>query len=224
MARKRNVNADSHLLTGGLITGFLTFMGFLPGAAVSAAVTGSMVHNDIKKANKQEACKRDFEAHQKRTEKAREEAEKEFKKMEIVVYDMRFFDPDCERYIEQEKVENIFIGANVIDVIDSCGLVYKGKKIPLSDMIKIATQTEPQNKYVVVGNYLKKFAPEYFIVKTEKEIVYIEGYFTTYNLRNICKKYNIPFRKLSHSEAGQIRTELIKKLLEPFNFNFSKYR
>ena len=69
---KRNVDAENHLLTGGLITGFLTFMGFLPGAAASAAVTGSLVRNDIQKAKKQEAFKRDFEAHQAHTEKVRQ--------------------------------------------------------------------------------------------------------------------------------------------------------
>ena len=49
--KDRNVDAESHLLTGGLITGFLTFMGFLPGAAVSATATAIAVKNEYKKEN-----------------------------------------------------------------------------------------------------------------------------------------------------------------------------
>lgn len=56
MKKKRNVWVDEHLAVGGVITGFLTFMGFLPGAGAAAAITGAAIASDIKREKREAAA------------------------------------------------------------------------------------------------------------------------------------------------------------------------
>lgn len=227
MGRKRNVDAESHLLTGGLITGFLTFMGFLPGAAASAAVTGSLVHNDIQKAKKQEAFQRDFAAHQQRCEKGRSEARIEFWRIEKIINTLANynFDPNSEAVITQEKIERVFCGAKTTEFSMYKDRPDDRKRISVEEMIEIASNTE--TKYKTVELLSQDGEPTEFIITTEEGELY-----TTlgihdripYNLRKVCNEWNIPFRKHDHSELQQVKGRIMMKLNEPYQFDYSRYR
>ena len=227
MARKRNVDAENHLLTGGLVTGFLTFMGFLPGAAASAAITGSLVHKDVQKAKKEEAFKRDFEAHQQRCEKGRAEAQAELWRLEKIIealakYD---FDPNSEAVITQEKIERAFSGAKTTTFRYYSDKPKNRKEIPVQEMIELALNTE--TKYKTVELIREDGEPTEFIITTEDGEVYATlGRYDKipYNLRKICNEWNIPFRKHSYTELNQVKGKIAMKLYAPYQFDYSKYR
>lgn len=227
MARKRNVDAENHLLTGGLITGFLTFMGFLPGAATSAAVTGTLVHNDIQKAKKQEEFKKDFEEHQERYKKSKAKAEQEFKKIEKMLdyLWMNHYDLNAKYVIIQEKIEEVFCGAKTIDDNRYKDTTKKRKLISVEEMIEIASNTETECKTVEISS--RDGLPEEFIITTEDEELYTYLGFHNripYNFRKFCNEWDIPFRNHDYEEIVKIKTRIAQKLYAPYQFDFSKYR
>lgn len=219
--RKRNVNAESHLLTGGLITGFLTFMGFLPGAAASAAITGSLVREDIKKAQKQEAFKRDFDLHMESTEKGRAEAMKEITRIKKILEDLLYdFDPNSEKLRAQEEFENVFQGAKVTNIYRST----PSDRVQVSQgkIMKLAKTTDSSNKIVVL-DYRGK-ATEY-VIKTENREVYCQTYeYFPYNFRKTCEYWNVPFRKLEQKEYDKEIVRIAQIIYAPYQFDYSKYR
>lgn len=226
MARKRNVDAESHLMTGGLITGFLTFMGCLPGAAASAAVTGSLVRNDIQKAKKQESFQRDFAAHQARCEEGRSQAQIELWRLEKIIevlakYD---FDPNSEAVITQEKIERVFSGAKTT-LFSYYNSPKNRKKISIEEMIELASNAELEKKTVELLR--EDGEPTEFILETEDGEVYATlGRYDRipYNLRKVCNQWNIPFRKHSYTELEQVKGKIAMKLFAPYQFDYSKYR
>lgn len=225
MARKRNVDAESHLLTGGLVTGFLTFMGFLPGAAASAAVTGSLVHNDIQKAKKQEAFQRDFAVHQARTERGRAEAQMEVWRIKEMLDSLTFnFDPNSQKVINQERLEKAFWDASTRDSVYRLYRNEGRNEISIAEMIEMASKVDAKSKIVEIDPF--SHAPSEFIIKTEEEYyVFLEEWQRIpYKLRKQCDDLGIEFRKYDDSEIKNIMTKISMELNKPYQFDYSKYR
>ena len=228
MGKKRNVDAESHLLTGGLITGFLTFMGFLPGAAASAAVTGSLVHKDIQKAKKQEAFQKDFALHQERTEKGRAELEIEIRRIsKLLDYLKKYdFDPNAEHIVNQEKLEKIFYDASTRDSVYRLYQDEKGRKnVSLNKMVELASKAKAEDKIVELDKFTTE--PTEFIVKTGGEEVYTslnKWSRIPYNLRRQCNELGVAFKKHNYDELEKEKARIVQELYRPFQFDYSKYR
>jgi hypothetical protein len=215
MARKRNVDAENHLLTGGLLTGFLTFMGFGPGAVAGAAITGAMVAKDVSKAKKEEAFKRDFESYQQ----MRERLDKEWYEIEMLLRNMEYFSPTKKDYLDQVELENAFKNARVVEDYE-----YNDKDFSFvwsaEEMAKKANATDDQYKIVhrKYGNVLR-----YAIEKDGKCTV--TGFRLKYpeHFREKCAKAGIPFKSHGYCELYDLKQKLHAKHYEGSNFNFSRY-
>lgn len=215
--KKRNVDAESHLLTGGLITGFLTCMGFLPGAAVGAAVTGGLVNKDIQKANKQETFKRDFEENQVK----KQQFYKDWEEVEGILDSLAdyAFKPESDDFKLQEKLENAFKGAITIE--DE--IVYQ--KVTLEKLLTTALSTSKENKIVTLYGLFRPKKPCDYIIKTENGNI---GYYhlgkQPYNFRQKCQKLNIPFKPVGSTKLNELKIKKKYEMFEPYRMEYSKYQ
>lgn len=214
---KRNVDAESHLLTGGLITGFLTCMGFLPGAAASAVATGALVHKDIQKAHKQEAFKRDFEDNQVK----KQQFYKDWEDAETILDSLGdyIFKPESDDFKLQEKLENAFRNA----VTTEEKIIYQ--KVTLEKLLETALSTSNENKIVVLYGLFKPKKPCDYIIKTEDGNI---GYYhlgkQPYNFRQKCQKLNVPFKPVSSTELSKLKIKKKCEMFEPYHMDYSKYQ
>lgn len=222
MARKRIVDAENHLLTGGLVTGFLTFMGFLPGAAASAVITGSLVHKDVQKAKKEEAFERDFAAHQERTEKGRARAQEEVWDMAKYIDALASygFEPNSDSYKRQEELEKAFNGANVERVYRN--KLRKRRQVSEKEIINLASKTDSDKKIVEIT--YEKYPREFILVSGDEEIYTTFYTSVPYNLRKKCSEWGVPFRKHSYKEVETIKAQIAQKIFAPYKFDYSRYR
>lgn len=223
--RKRNVDAENHLLNGGLITGFLTFMGFLPGAAASAAVTATVVKKDIDRANKQEAFKKDFAAHQVEYEKSRLTVYAQIDEVKTKLRNLADsdFSPNSENYILQEKLEKVFVGAKEVE-----GFYERisGDRITVEEMLELASTVSSEYKEVYVEHFSKR-VEEFVIRIPDKKVIYTklpDWKTMPYNVRKLCNKWNIPFRKYSYDEIDKHIGRIACEINKPYQFDYSKYR
>ena len=212
--KKRNVNAENHLLTGGLITGFLTFMGCLPGAAAGAAVTGALVSKDIQKAKKEEAFQRDFAEHQKVLTAARKDWWEVSRLLDdLIDYN---FDPNSEQYITQVKLEKLFEGAVLIQQ----GHDINYKKLEKEEIMEMATRPEYTNKTIVLaGN-----TPIEYLIATEDGYVgcYRWGH-VPYQFRKQIQQLGVTFKPYKFEELEEVKKRVSMKMAESHQFNFNKY-
>lgn len=215
--KKRNVDAESHLLTGGLITGFLTCMGFLPGAATGAAVTGVLVNKDIQKANKQEMFKRDFEENQVK----KQQFYKDWEEVEGILDSLAnyAFKPESDDFKLQEKLENAFKGAVTIE--DK--ITYQ--KVTLEKLLKTALSTSKENKIVILYGLFSPKKPCDYIIKTENgNIGYYHQGKQPYNFRQKCQKLNVPFKPVGSAELNELKIKKKYEMFEPYRMDYSKYQ
>lgn len=224
MARKRNVDAENHLLTGGLVTGFLTFMGFLPAAAASAAVTGSLVGKDIQKAKKEEAFQRDFAAFQEQTKVSRFQAEEEIRKRREFVDTLLFYGQNIgtERFELEEKLEQAFSDAKVYNGHRPENYMTKRRQVSEKEILRLAEKYDSDKKELKVSYDCR--TREFILISDNEEIYASFFNFIPYKAREKCREWGIPFRKLTSSEADKIKAEISQKLYAPYQFNYSKYR
>lgn len=224
--KKRIVDAENHLLLGGIATGFFAFMGATPFAAVSAGVTGALVGKDIKKGKKEEQFKRDFAAHQEKYKDKMIEIDRQrYKIREELEYMCYYdFDPLSPKFILQEQLENIFKNGQIIEQDSIPNLKNNGKGITsIDDFINIAKNARDDEKILEINDGL----PSYFIVKTETSCVYTcLGLHdcVPYNLRAKCQKYNIELKKYTYEQMNRIMGQISQQLYKPYQFDYSKYQ
>ena len=213
MAKKRNVDAESHLLTGGLLTGFLTFMGFIPGAAITAAITGSAVMKDIKKAKTEEVFEQDFKVYQQ----IMVDVDEHWREIEKLIDEFKLFSPDSPSYLVQLKLENLFKDGKIIDY---CEKNVKYKSVKLKDLIQEAQEVEDKDKILVLSNGRPW---EYVVLSKDEYIGCFERGQYLFQFKEKCNKAGIPFKSYGYAELYKLKEKMKYQFYEPYRFDFTKY-
>lgn len=215
MAKKRNVNAESHLLTGGLLTGFFAFMGFGPGTAASAVITGAVVAKDVSKAKREE----DFECHFEVYQGTRKNLDEQWYYKERLLHELEHFSPMSEDYLEQVELEKLFENARIVEEYE-----YINKKYSFSwsvkEMIEKAKVADDRNK-IVQRKYERII--NLILENGDKCIVFSRLKYPD-KFREKCIKAGIPFKSYDYYELQDLKKQLFIKHYEGRNFDFSKYR
>ena len=215
---KRNIFVENYLLCGGIITGIFTFMGAIPFAIGSAAITGVLIKDALDKEKKKEEYFVKSEENREENFKRSEE----WYQIEKIIKALDYFDPSYPRFIEQEKIENLFKNARIISTnltkeldgfsYDNCNNILK-----IEELINMANSVEDKDK--IVSTMIKDYTTSYeiwkkedYIIRMNKEYyIYTYRYFYPNHFRQRCERLGIEFREYHWSEVDELRKKLFKR-------------